>query len=373
MAIFSYSFTTSQLYAYGTKDGDDETNGHSGQDAATATDQEPDHNSLEELDKASEEDAATATNQEPDHNSLEELDKASEEDAATATNQEPSLEELDKASEEDAATATDQEPSLEELDKASEDNNDNNIPQGQNQDDIELVESLLPSTGTQHGSVTKRMADGAEVTTYSDGSKTTRMANGTIVINSSDGSKTTTMIPVKGERPDSPLTYKKIERDDSKLGITTTFPDGTSITESDHGKYIGIEYPNGTSILKSPMDVWTIQRDGSSVRKFNDGPIIIGSPYGNTTIKYPDGSVEKTDRYFNSIMTKVDGTKITQFNNGAQITEKTDGTTIKDNGHGSWYITFPKKADGSFKTYYPNGTGPITDINGKIIKKWQDE
>ena len=162
----------------------------------------------------------------------------------------------------------------------------------QKNDDIEpFVESLLPSTGT------KRMADGAEVTSYSDGSKTTRMTNGTIVIDSSDGSKTTTMIPVKGERPDSALTYKKIERDylqddeydedyigdDSKLVITTTFPDGTSIYESarDHGKYKEITYPNGTSIGKYPTRVLTTQRDGSSVSKYNDGLIIITSPQGN--------------------------------------------------------------------------------------------
>jgi hypothetical protein len=72
-------------------------------------------------------------------------------------------------------------------------------------------------------------------------------------------------------------------------------------------------------------------------------------------------------------MTKVDGTKITHFSNGGQITEKPDGTKIMDNGHGTWYITFPNKPDGTFKTYYPNGTSIITDTKGNIIKRWQDE
>jgi len=33
-----------------------------------------------------------------------------------------------------------------------------------------------------------------------------------------------------------------------------------------------------------------------------------------------------------------------------------DGTKITEKNDGSWYITFPKKPDGSVSTYYENGT-----------------
>jgi hypothetical protein len=57
---------------------------------------------------------------------------------------------------------------------------------------------------------------------------------------------------------------------------------------------------------------------------------------------------------------------------GKQVTEKPDGSVITENTDGTWHVTFAKQADGSFKTYYANGTNTITGIEGKIIKKWQD-
>jgi len=97
--------------------------------------------------------------------------------------------------------------------------------------------------------------------------------------------------------------------------------------------------------------------DGSSTTKKLDGTVITKSPDGLATAKYPDGTVTNTRPDGSSITDKPDGTIIT-FNpsDGTTITTKPDGTKTTENKDGSWYITFPKKANGSVSTYYEKGT-----------------
>jgi hypothetical protein len=85
---------------------------------------------------------------------------------------------------------------------------------------------------------------------------------------------------------------------------------------------------------------------------------------GDTITHYHDG----TDiRFFAK-----SGTTIILYNDGVIVTNKPDGTILTDLPTGHWFLQFPTKPDGSFKTYYENGTNTITDKDGTIIRTFTE-
>ena len=82
---------------------------------------------------------------------------------------------------------------------------------------------------------------------------------------------------------------------------------------------------------------------------------------GDTTYTQTDGTIVKRDGKTEEI---VSTTKLTS---DGKVTEKPDGSILTEKHDGTWFITFPKKADGSQKTYYPDGREECKDAAGKII------
>jgi hypothetical protein len=232
---------------------------------------------------------------------------------------------------------------------------------------IDLIfggDSQQASTPTKTGPKTEKLSDGTMVTTYPDGTKIA-------------------LIPVtyKGSS-----TYTRVETD--RFGAsTTTQPDGTKIL-----KYQGntqITKPDGTQIdyyrdgdkstfQPSALDQQVIETKGGETIIFQHGgwTKIYKDANGNTrtSTKEPDGTWitkfdngDTTKRFDDgsSLTTKTDGTLITEDRNGKKITEKPDGTIISENTDGTWFITFPKKSDGTQKTYFSDGT--CKDAAGNVI------
>jgi hypothetical protein len=71
---------------------------------------------------------------------------------------------------------------------------------------------------------------------------------------------------------------------------------------------------------------------------------------------YPNGDTETCCGGGLAITKKTDGTLVTRDWLGKQVTNKPDGTTLTENTDGTWFITFPKKTDGSQKAYNSDGT-----------------
>jgi hypothetical protein len=116
----------------------------------------------------------------------------------------------------------------------------------------------------------------------------------------------------------------------------TYLQSGDVIISSEDGKLV-THQPDGTVITQYPR---------------NPGiPTVTKTPAGNgnyvttTTLRNGDFITDKPDK------TVISYTAST----GTTITAKTDGTKITENKDGSWYITYPKKPNGSVTTYYSDG------------------
>lgn len=224
-----------------------------------------------------------------------------------------------------------------------------------------------PAPVTKTGPKTETLPDGTTITTYPDSRKTTTKTDGTIISEMPDGSKTT-LIPVKGSTPDKPLGYTRVETDRWGITTTTTHPDGTRIWEN-----VGITHttkPDGTIIYQNQYsgETSTFYKNGLWIKKLPNGETMtkelrVDGPY---ITKYANGDIKKEYDDGSSLITKTDGTLITKNIDGKQVTEKPEGSVTTENPDGTWYIMFPKNADGSQKTYNSDGTEVCKDAGGKV-------
>ncbi len=121
------------------------------------------------------------------------------------------------------------------------------------------------------------------------------------------------------------------------------------------------------TVITAFFDPADNSRPGTTFTKTLDGTVTKSLSNGDYTTKKPDCtfvSYASSDR--TATTWKPDGTKITETSDGKTVMTTPDGTTTTDKG-GHWYMTFPKKHDGSVSTYYENGTTITKNVDGTTI------
>jgi hypothetical protein len=262
---------------------------------------------------------------------------------------------------------------------------------------------------------TTMLADGTWTWSISSGASRTLLPDGTEIrtftrpVMDEDGHEIPTLV-TRTEHPDGTL-IEKDAKTGAVLHSSTTMPDGTIIDEGPYAtsstKLDGTEvirwhngytetFRDGTRFAIDPKtgntettekdgtliekdgktgDTETRQTDGSTVKRdgktgeiiststrLNDGTEMVeDGQTGDITYTQTDGTVVKRDGKTGEIVST------TKRTSDGEVTEKSDGSTVTEKQDGTWFITFPKKADGSQKTSYSDGREECKDTAGKII------
>jgi hypothetical protein len=155
------------------------------------------------------------------------------------------------------------------------------------------------------------------------------------------------------------------------------FPNGNKFTSyPDDGeggvRHNRVDFADGSAQVTQGGNSITYLQSGDVIISSEDGKLVTHQPDGTvitqyprnpgipTVTKTPDGNgnyvTTTTLRNGDFITDKPDKTVISYTaSTGTTITAKTDGTKITENKDGSWYITYPKKPNGSVTTYYSDG------------------